>query len=74
MILRKFVPVGSSGSSTVQAAPAKGSAPKVSGGKSQQLPLIEDWQLPPRYRRRALDEKEIDAINVCYLFFEKHKI
>jgi len=24
---------------------------------------IEDWQLPNRYRRRPIDDKEIDAIN-----------
>lgn len=29
-----------------------------------QLPIIEDWQLPQRYRRRALDAEEIDYINV----------
>lgn len=26
-------------------------------------PSIEDWQLPNRYRRRPIDEKECDAIN-----------
>jgi hypothetical protein len=26
-------------------------------------PAIEDWQLAARYRRRALDAKEVDAIN-----------
>lgn len=27
------------------------------------LPPIEDWQLPQRYRRRPLDQQEIDYIN-----------
>lgn len=26
-------------------------------------PAIDDWQLPPRYRRRPIDLKEVDAIN-----------
>lgn len=36
---------------------------KVASG-AQQRPVIEDYQLPPRYRRQAIDDKEIDAINV----------
>jgi hypothetical protein len=28
-------------------------------------PVIEDYQLPPRYRRQPLDENEIAYINVC---------
>lgn len=32
-------------------------------GKSKGGPSIEDWELPPRYRRRTIDDKEIDAIN-----------
>ncbi|KAG5670822.1 hypothetical protein PVAND_001059 [Polypedilum vanderplanki] len=31
--------------------------------KGTNQPTIEDWQLPTRYRRRLLDDKEIDAIN-----------
>jgi len=31
---------------------------------TQQRPVIEDYQLPPRYRRHILDEKEINSINV----------
>lgn len=30
-------------------------------------PIIEDYQLPTRYRRQALDQQEIDAINVSKL-------
>ncbi|KAG5670821.1 hypothetical protein PVAND_001059 [Polypedilum vanderplanki] len=37
------------------------SSAQTSKGTNQ--PTIEDWQLPTRYRRRLLDDKEIDAIN-----------
>lgn len=52
--------------SVVTSSPAAPSGSKGAGGRPAQvqLPVIEDWQLPPRYRRHTLDEKEIDAINV----------
>lgn len=48
---------------------ASGAAPGDAGkgkGHMQTVsrPVIEDWQLPPRYRRQMLDEKEIALINV----------
>jgi hypothetical protein len=33
-------------------------------------PVIEDYQLPLRYRRQPLDEKEIAYINVCKLVIQ----
>uniref|UniRef100_A0A6B2E694 Putative 28s ribosomal protein s36 mitochondrial-like isoform x1 n=1 Tax=Phlebotomus kandelakii TaxID=1109342 RepID=A0A6B2E694_9DIPT len=34
-----------------------------SGGANVSKPTIEDWQLPRRYWRKELDDKEIDYIN-----------
>lgn len=52
----------SAGSGPALAKPAKvGSGPGVVS-----RPLIEDYQLPPRYQRRPLDINEIDYINVSW--------
>lgn len=32
------------------------------------LPIIDDLQLPPRFHRRRIDEKEIEYINVREIF------
>ncbi|KAK7869270.1 hypothetical protein R5R35_000883 [Gryllus longicercus] len=32
-------------------------------GKTVQKPIIEDYQLPPKYRRAPLSEQEIEYIN-----------
>ncbi|XP_023287488.1 28S ribosomal protein S36, mitochondrial isoform X2 [Orussus abietinus] len=52
------------------AAPSAGTgsnAPKSTSGATGPrvtvLPTIEDIQLPPRFRRRPIDEKEIEYIN-----------
>jgi hypothetical protein len=48
-------------------APEHASGSAGSGKKSHVTlrPVIEDYQLPPRYRRQPLDENEIAYINVC---------
>lgn len=43
-------------------------SPDITSGNVQQPPVIEDWQIPPHYRRATLDDKEIDAINVSEKF------
>ncbi|RZF41435.1 hypothetical protein LSTR_LSTR000149 [Laodelphax striatellus] len=47
-------------------APAPSSKPSKPG-HVQARPIIEDYQLPHRYRRQPMDEKEIEAVNsgVC---------
>jgi len=67
---------GSGGSShAVAGHSVPSSAPAMMGGgamrnatplkpnQAYQLPVIEDWQLPARFRRRELDQDEIDFIN-----------
>ncbi|XP_065336907.1 alpha-ketoglutarate dehydrogenase component 4 [Cloeon dipterum] len=48
-------------------AAAAASAPSSSGKASfkpvQKGPIIEDWQLPYRYRRQQLSQQEVDFIN-----------
>ncbi|CRK98198.1 CLUMA_CG011561, isoform A [Clunio marinus] len=50
---------------STEAAPATTvpSAAVTSAKHATSGPAIEDWQLPNRYRRRPIDEQEIDAIN-----------
>ncbi|XP_063995369.1 alpha-ketoglutarate dehydrogenase component 4 [Diachasmimorpha longicaudata] len=55
------------GATTAQSA-APGAAPRASatgatGPNVIALPIIDDFQLPPRYQRRPIDEKEIAYIN-----------
>lgn len=48
--------------------PSQHATGSAGAGKKQQItlrPVIEDYQLPPRYRRQPLDENEIAYINVC---------
>jgi hypothetical protein len=54
-----------SGTPTSQHAAGSGGT----GKKFQAIlrPVIEDYQLPLRYRRQPIDEKEIAYINVCKL-------
>ncbi|XP_053680755.1 alpha-ketoglutarate dehydrogenase component 4 [Anopheles nili] len=47
---------GTSGSAGAAAAPAH--ARSVSSGEA-----IEEWQLPPRYRRKPIDDVEMEWIN-----------
>ncbi|XP_059490042.1 alpha-ketoglutarate dehydrogenase component 4 [Neocloeon triangulifer] len=44
------------------AAPTQSSS-KPSFKPVQKGPIIEDWQLPLRYRRQALSQQEVDYIN-----------
>ncbi|XP_059622836.1 uncharacterized protein LOC132266028 [Phlebotomus argentipes] len=44
------------------AAVATGRGPS-GGSNTPSRPTIEDWQLPRRYWRKELDDKEIDYIN-----------
>lgn len=44
---------------------AAGSAGAGKKSRVTLRPVIEDYQLPQRYRRRPLDENEIAYINVC---------
>ena len=72
-----FIFVGTSHSASHGASPSHAAAAvgatKFAGGPStplkqneaNQLPILEDWQLPPRFQRRPLDEEEIACINVC---------
>lgn len=53
----------------VATAGGRGSSENKTILQRHQLPVIEDWELPPQYRRCALDETEINAINVIYYFF-----
>lgn len=49
-------------------APSQHATGSAGAGKKPQVtlrPVIEDYQLPQRYRRRPLDENEIAYINVC---------
>lgn len=48
-------------------APSEHATGSAGAGKKPQVtlrPVIEDYQLPQRYRRRPLDENEIAYINV----------
>ncbi|XP_043217484.1 uncharacterized protein LOC122386119 [Amphibalanus amphitrite] len=54
--------------SPVTAAPAPAAASAPSGGGRrwttvQSGPVLEEWQLPARYRRLPLEEREIECIN-----------
>ncbi|XP_054278802.1 uncharacterized protein LOC128997222 isoform X1 [Macrosteles quadrilineatus] len=49
----------SSSPPVVHAAPQS----KAASGRVVSRPIIEDYQLPARYRRHGLDQAEIDAIN-----------
>jgi hypothetical protein len=46
-----------------RSAPSAPSTP-LKPNQAIQLPVIEDWQLPSRYRRLPLDAEEIAYINV----------
>ncbi|KAK6617163.1 hypothetical protein RUM44_005494 [Polyplax serrata] len=50
-------------SAAVSAVAGGSKSPDITSGNVQQPPVIEDWQIPPHYRRATLDDKEIDAIN-----------
>ncbi|CAD6235419.1 GSCOCG00007889001-RA-CDS, partial [Cotesia congregata] len=59
---------------SVTTTPSAGSGASLSSAKGAatgpgviSLPIIEDFQIPPRYQRRPIDEKEIAYINVIYL-------
>jgi hypothetical protein len=59
--------LGTEVSGTPTSQYAAGSA---GAGKKPQVtarPVLEDYQLPLRYRRQPIDEKEIAYINVCKL-------
>lgn len=48
--------------------PSQDATGSAGAGKKPQItlrPVIEDYQLPLRYRRQPLDENEIAYINVC---------
>lgn len=53
-----------SGHSAITGAPSPGA---VSGRAAVSRGIIEDYQLPSRYQRTPLDEKEIDYINVRHI-------
>lgn len=53
-----------SGHSAITGAPSPGA---VSGRAAVSRGIIEDYQLPSRYQRSPLDEKEIDYINVRHV-------
>jgi len=55
----KFRAGGNKHQSSGPAAASVGQPSSAPQGSQQ----IEDWQLPNRYRRLPLDDKEIDAIN-----------
>ncbi|XP_043463383.1 28S ribosomal protein S36, mitochondrial [Leptopilina heterotoma] len=57
-----------SGATSTTSAPPAGtsSSGKISGATGPNvipLPIIDDLQLPPRYHRRRIDQKEIEYIN-----------
>ncbi|CAB3379687.1 Hypothetical predicted protein [Cloeon dipterum] len=62
---------GSAGSAPVDnvrvvaaaAASAPSSSAKANFKPVQKGPIIEDWQLPYRYRRQQLSQQEVDFIN-----------
>lgn len=61
--LIKFRKGGKVQETSAMLSPAQGPAPSASKGKIQARPVIEDYQLPAKYRRRPIDEKEIEYIN-----------